>query len=218
MTAVDVRDRIEQLGVIPIVRTKTFELARQAADALVAGGAYVVEITTNVPEAPRLIRELCARYGAAVTIGAGTVLSVEHARVCLDAGARFLVAPTFDANVVRFAHEQDVAIVPGALTPSEVSAAWIGGATLVKVFPCSALGGPTYLETLGQVVPSARLVPTGTVNLGNLSDYVAAGARAVGVAGELVDPTALSSGDSRQISDRTAAFLAALARARAFSG
>jgi len=215
VAASEVRDRIERLGIIPIVRTETRELARRAAEALVLGGSDVIEITTGVPDAPGLIQELCVRYGASVTIGAGTVLSVEDARVCLDAGARFLVAPTFDAAVVRFALERDVAIVPGALTPSEVAAAWKGGATLVKVFPCAALGGPAYLAALGEVLPEARLVPTGGVKLENLAAYLEAGARAFGVAGELLDRAQLLAGDARRTSEKTAAFLAALASARA---
>ena len=215
MASSEVRDRIEQLGIIPIVRTETRELARQAAEALVLGGADVVEITTGVPDAPGLIQELCARYGASVTIGAGTVLSVEDARMCLEAGARFLVAPTFEAAVVRFALERDVAIVPGALTPREVAAAWAGGATLVKVFPCAAVGGPAYLEALAEVLPEVRLVPTGGVKLENLAAYLDAGARAFGVAGELLDRAALLAGQTQRISEKTATFLAALASARA---
>lgn len=211
----DVRDRIERLGIIPIVRTETRELARRAAEALVLGGADVVEITLGVPDAAGLIQELDVRFGASVTIGAGTVLSVEDARVCLDAGARFLVAPTFDAAVVRFARERDVAIVPGALTPSEVAAAWAGGATLVKVFPCSALGGPGYLAALREVLPEVRLVPTGGVTLENLAAYLEAGACAFGVAGELLDRAALLAGYTQRISEKTALFLATLARVRA---
>lgn len=212
--AADVADKIAEVGLVPVVRTKTSDQARRASEALVDGGALVVEITMSVPEAPALIRELRAYFGERAVIGAGTVLGVDQARQCVEAGAEFLVAPGLEASVVGYASEHDLAMLPGALTPTEVMQAWASGATVVKVFPCSALGGAKYLKALKGPLPHVKLLPTGGVTLLNVADYLAAGAVALGVGGELVDLRALEAGRAQEIAEKASAFLAAIRAAR----
>jgi len=212
--AADTAERITQVGLVPVVRTKTPEHARRASEALIQGGASIVEITMSVPEAPALIRELRSQFGDAAVIGAGTVLGLEQARQCVEAGAQFLVSPGLEAEVVRYAAEQDLAMLPGALSPTEVMSAWSLGATMVKVFPCSALGGAKYLKALKGPLPHVKLLPTGGITLLNVGDYLGAGAAALGVGGELVDPKALEAGRAHELTEKAAAFLAAIRAAR----
>ena len=141
-----------------------------------------------------MIAEAVARYGDQVLIGAGTVLDEEQARACIDAGARFIVAPIVDVPTIAVCRRAEVAVLPGALTPTEVVQAWRAGADFVKVFPCSAVGGASYIKALRAPLPQIRLVPTGGVTLGTVGEFFAAGASAVGVGRRPVR----SAGDSQR--------------------
>jgi 2-dehydro-3-deoxyphosphogluconate aldolase/(4S)-4-hydroxy-2-oxoglutarate aldolase len=167
-----------------------------------------------VPDAPRVIEALAKRLSGAAFIGAGSVLDAAMARRCLDAGAQFLVAPGFDPEVVRVGHAADAAVMPGALTPTEVLAARAAGADMVKIFPCSAVGGARYVRALRAPIPDVALLPTGGISLDSVADYFAAGASAVGVGGELVDEALLGAGDDRKLVERARKFVAAVRIAR----
>ena len=185
MKKAEVRALIEKVGIVPVVRARSAEEARFAAEAVCAGGIPVVEITMTVPGAVGVIAEL-VRTMPEVLVGAGTVLDAESARKCAEAGAQFLVTPGFDAETVRTARELDLLIMAGALTPTEVITAWKSGADFVKVFPCGNLGGPNYIKALKGPLPQVPLIPTGGVNLETAADYIKAGAAALGVGGELI--------------------------------
>jgi len=214
MTRAEVCQRIETVGIVPVIRAPSAELALQAAEAILAGGISVFEITMTIPDAPAVIRLLRSRFGERALIGAGTVLDAASARACIEAGAEFIVSPGFDLGTIAAAHEAGIAAMPGALTPTEVIAAWKAGADVVKIFPASALGGASYLRALKGPLPQVKLMPTGGVNINTARDFLAAGAVALGVGSELVDVAALSDGRAHVVTERAREFVATVAAAR----
>ena len=207
--------RIEDVGVVPVVRAPSATLALRAAEAVLAGGVSVFEITMTVPDAPAVIRALVARFGARAVVGAGTVLDGPTAEACIDAGAAFIVSPGLDLGTIAAAHGRGVPMMPGALTPTEVIAAWRAGADLVKIFPAAAVGGPSYLRALRGPLPQVKLMPTGGVNATTAGEYIAAGAAALGVGSELVDLVALAAGQDALLTERARALMTAVRTARA---
>ncbi len=214
MSRAEAMRRIQTTGIVPVIRTRSAELALRAASALREGGIDVLEVTMTVPDAARVIEGLIKRFGDAALIGAGSVLDVAMAQRCLDAGAQFLVSPGFDVEVVRLARAADVAVAPGALTATEVLAARAAGADLVKLFPCAAVGGPSYVRALRGPIPDVAFLPTGGIKLAGIADYFAAGAFAVGVGGELVDEALLNAGEDRKLVERARKFVTAARIAR----
>ena len=185
MTRAEVAARIRALGVIPVVRAPSSDAARQKVEALRDGGLPIAEITLTVPGAVQLLAELSRQLGDAVLLGAGSVADAAGAHACIAAGARFVVSPCFDERVVAACQAAGVAVLPGALTPTEIVRAARAGADFVKVFPASAVGGPDYIRAIRGPLPQAELVPTGGVTLASLPAYFRAGAAAVGAGGEL---------------------------------
>ncbi len=186
--------RIGATGIVPVVRAPSHEMALRAVDAIVAGGIDVIELTMTVPGAVSLIGELTRRFGDSVLVGAGTVIDAETARACVSEGAAFVVSPIVDVPTIAGCRNQGVPAIPGALTPTEIVSAERAGAEVIKVFPCGALGGPSYLRSLLAPLPHLRLIPTGGVSLKNVGDFVRAGAFAVGVGADLVDIAQLRDG------------------------
>ncbi len=206
MEKAEVRALIETTGIVPVVRASSAAEARFAAEAVWHGGIPIVEITMTVPGAMEVISEL-ARTTPEVLVGAGTVLDAETAQRCVDAGARFLVSPGFDARTVEFAVGKNVLIMAGALTPTEVINAWKAGADFVKVFPCGQVGGATYIKALKGPLPQVPLVPTGGVSLDTAADYLLAGAAALGVGGELILKEAVQLRKAELLRDMAARFV-----------
>jgi len=213
MTKKEVRARIEDVGIIPVIRASSREEARFAADCVCNGGVPIVEITLTVPGAVEVIREL-VKARPTLLVGAGTILDDQSARLCADAGAQFLVTPGFDPATVAAAQQSDLLIIAGALTPSEIMAALKAGTDIVKLFPCGSLGGPKYIQALRGPFPLVPLVPTGGVNLDNAGDYVRAGAAALGIGGEMIAKEALRIRDGEAISKLTSLFVDAVKNAR----
>ena len=214
MTRAEVCRRVEDVGIVPIIRASSPALAIRAAEAIAAGGISVLEITMTVPDAVSVIRALCARLGDNVLVGAGTVLDSEGVRACVDAGAKFIVSPGFDPITVQAAHAAGVPAMPGALTPTEVIAAWRAGADMVKVFPCSAVGGAKYIRALRGPLPQVKLMATGGVNADTAADYIKAGAAALGVGAELVDMTLLEADQDATLTERARELTAVVKAAR----
>ncbi|HEY7924453.1 MAG TPA: bifunctional 4-hydroxy-2-oxoglutarate aldolase/2-dehydro-3-deoxy-phosphogluconate aldolase [Vicinamibacteria bacterium] len=208
-----VLERIVTTGVIPVIRAQSADEAAAAIAAIQKGGVSVLEITMTVPGAIELIREVARRATDAI-VGAGTVLDPENALACIDAGARFVVSPALNLATIAACREAGVAVLPGALTPTEVLTAWNAGADFVKVFPANALGGPSYLKSLKAPLPQVKLVPTGGVNLQTAKDFIKAGASALGVGADLVDLQALRRGDAELVTERARKFLSLVAEAR----
>jgi 2-dehydro-3-deoxyphosphogluconate aldolase / (4S)-4-hydroxy-2-oxoglutarate aldolase len=211
----DVVARIAECGVVPVVRVRSAQVAFRAADALLEGGIAILEMTLTVPNAIAVIRSLATRFGDRALIGAGTVLSAQDADACIDAGAQFVVSPGLEAAMVDAARRRDVLAIPGTLTPNEIMAAAAMGCEVVKVFPCSALGGPKYVRALRGPLPHVRLLPTGGITLANAVEYIAAGAIAVGIGSELIDETMLEAGAGAAIVERARNLAAAVRAARA---
>jgi 2-dehydro-3-deoxyphosphogluconate aldolase / (4S)-4-hydroxy-2-oxoglutarate aldolase len=201
--------RIRHERIIAVIRAPSPELALFAAHAISEGGISIVEITMTVPGAIEVIRELVR--STQMLIGAGTVLDAGAARECVSAGAQFLVTPGLDLPTLKFATDAGILIMPGTLTPSDVLTGWRRGATVAKIFPCGNLGGPTYIQSLKAALPPIEMVPTGGVSLANAAEFLAAGALAVGVGGELVSSRALASGDLAAISAAACQFKSAVA-------
>ena len=214
MTKAEVRKRISEVGIVPVVRAASAKHAMQAAEAVCAAGIPIVEITMTVPGAVEVISELVKNNSAGVLIGAGTVLDVESARRCVDAGAELLLSPGFDRDVVEFANAQGKLMIAGALTPTEVYTAWKAGSDLVKVFPCGNVGGAKYIKALKAPLPHIPLVPTGGVNLETAGDFIRAGSEALGIGGELVSQSALNSGNLHEITEIGKKYLAIVRQAR----
>ena len=190
MTREEIRARIEEIGIIPAIRVSTAEDALFAAEAVCEGGIPIVEVTMSVPGAIDVIREL-TRQNTGIVVGAGTLFHVETARRCLDAGAAFLTTPGLDLEIVNFALGRGVVVFPGALTPTEITAAWKSGSDFVKVFPCFANGGPAYIQALQGPFSEVPLIATGGVNQTNAMDFIRAGAVALGIGRDLIHQDAI---------------------------
>jgi 2-dehydro-3-deoxyphosphogluconate aldolase/(4S)-4-hydroxy-2-oxoglutarate aldolase len=209
-----VNERIERTGVIPVIRAESSDEAARVVEAIAEGGVDVFEVTMTVPGAVDLISKLAQRFGEEALVGAGTVMDPETANRCIDAGARFVISPSFDPATVAACRERDVTVMPGALTPTEIVTAWGAGADFVKVFPAGAVGGAGYIKNILGPLPHVKLIPTGGVSATNAADFIRAGAKAVGVGTELVDLKAIRQGNSNIITETARRFLAIVKEAR----
>ncbi len=214
MNKTEVLQLIRDTGLIPVVRAETAELAIRAVEAIKAGGVSVLEVTMTVPGAIAVIEQLAATFGHDALIGAGTVLDPETAHKCILAGAQFIVSPALNEETIAFCRANEVAVFPGALTPTEVLRAWNAGADAVKVFPAGAVGGASYLKALKAPLPQVELIPTGGVSLKTAADLIRAGAMALGVGADLVDTKALRDGHDEIITERAQQFLEIVQEAR----
>lgn len=205
---------IIKIGIVPVVRASSAEHAIQAVEACRNAGLAAAEITMTVPGALRALEKLADRFGDSMLLGAGTVLDAETARASILAGAEFLVSPNLRTATIEMAKRYSKAIFPGALTPTEILAAWEAGADAVKVFPCQSVGGPSYIKALKGPFPQIETVPTGGVTIDTIGEFLRAGACACGVGGELVDATLMKQGGFAAIEDRARRFMAAVAQAR----
>ncbi len=214
----EVLRRVAEVGVVPVVRASSADEAMRVIEAIKAGGVGVLEITMTVPRAVKVIEQVADRYGDEVVLGAGTVLDAETARACILAGATFVVSPALNLGTVELCRRYSVAVLPGALTPTEVVTAWQAGADVVKVFPCGALGGAKYLKALKAPLPQIELIPTGGVSLQTAAEFIEAGAFALGVGADLVDLKALGEGQADLITERARQYVALVQAARSGDG
>lgn len=214
MNKSEIMQHIAQIGVIPVVRAESADIALRAIDAIQAGGIPVLEITMTVPGAIRIIEEVAQKLGSKAVVGAGTVLDEVTARQCILAGAQFIVSPALNLDTISCCHRYGIVVIPGAMTPTEVVTASSAGADWVKVFPAGALGGPSYIKALKAPLPHIQLVPTGGVSLKTAADFILAGATALGVGTDLVDTKALRDGEDRLITQRARQFVEVVREAR----
>jgi 2-dehydro-3-deoxyphosphogluconate aldolase / (4S)-4-hydroxy-2-oxoglutarate aldolase len=215
MNKTEVIKQIKDTGLIPVVRATSADEAMRAIDAIREGGVSVLEVTMTVPGAVGVIERLTKKYGSDVLVGAGTVLDAETARACMLSGAQFVVSPALNLETIECCRRYGVAVMPGALTPTEVLQAWTAGADFVKVFPAGALGGASYLRALKAPLPHIELVPTGGVSLRTAADFIKAGASALGVGADLVDLKAIRDGQASVITERARQFVQIVREARA---
>jgi 2-dehydro-3-deoxyphosphogluconate aldolase/(4S)-4-hydroxy-2-oxoglutarate aldolase len=217
MNKAEVRSRIEEIGIIPAIRVSAADDARFVIDTICEAGLPIAEITLTIPDAFELIAECVRRLPGAI-IGAGTVLDAADAQRCVDAGAMFVTSTGLDVNVVHTAVKDDVLALPGALTPTEIISAWKSGADMVKVFPCSQLGGEHYIRALRAALPRIPLMAAGGVRQHTVANFVHAGAAAVGVGKDLMPAEAVHKRNATWIRELTHRFLALVKHARTVDG
>lgn len=213
MTKDQIRNRIEEIGIIPAIRVSTAEDALFAAEAVCGSGIPIVEVTMTVPGALDVIAEL-VRSSSELVVGAGTLSGVEMASRCLDAGAMFLTSPGLDLDVVEFGLKKNVVVFPGAMSPSEIMTAWRAGADFVKVFPCAPLGGPAYIKALKRPFPTVPLIASGGVNQQTAADFIDAGAVALGIGHDLIQPAAIQRREGGWIRELSRRYLEMVGEAR----
>ena len=208
-----VRARIEEIGIIPAIRVSSPQDAMFAAETVCRSGIPIVEVTMTIPGAIEVITEL-AQNNPNVIAGAGTVFDLETARRCLDSGAQFLTSTGLDLDLVAFAVKHDIVVLPGALTPTEVMAAWKTRPDFVKIFPCSQVGGPSYIRALKGPFPHIPFIAAGGVNQQTVADFILAGAVAVGIGGELIPHEAIHLRQEHWIGELARRFAAMVKDAR----
>jgi 2-dehydro-3-deoxyphosphogluconate aldolase/(4S)-4-hydroxy-2-oxoglutarate aldolase len=205
---------IERVGLIPVLRARNSAQAHAVVKAMIAGGVSVVEVTMTVPGAVNLLGELKREYAGDLLLGSGTVTTADEAEATIEAGAEFVVSPSFHPEVVAKARALGKISIPGALTPTEVITAWRAGADYVKIFPCSAVGGASYLKSLLAPFPNLKLIPTGGVTLQTAESFLRAGARALGVGSDLVNLAAIDAGTPEIITATARSYMQVLAQVR----
>jgi 2-dehydro-3-deoxyphosphogluconate aldolase / (4S)-4-hydroxy-2-oxoglutarate aldolase len=205
---------IEDIGIIPCARVELPEHAVFGAKTLYEAGIPIIEVTLTLAQAPEVIADLAKRYPQMV-VGAGTVLDEQAARLCIAAGARFITSPGFIPEVVACARKANVVVFPGALTPSEIIAAWRAGSDFVKIFPSATAGGTHYLRAIKVPLAQIPLIVTGGVNQLTAFDYILAGASAIGVGGELLPKEALVKKQTERIHELARRFVLMVKAARA---
>jgi 2-dehydro-3-deoxyphosphogluconate aldolase/(4S)-4-hydroxy-2-oxoglutarate aldolase len=199
---------------VPVLRAPSADAAIAAAAAIEAGGVPVLEVTMTVPGAIEVIAAVVKSSQGRVLVGAGTVLDAETARACILAGAQFVVSPALNVKTLELCQRYSIPVIPGALTPTEIVTAWEAGADVVKVFPCSAVGGAKYLSALRGPLPQIDLIPTGGVSLSTAAEFLSAGAFALGVGSDLVDITALKNGKPEVITENAQKYVAIVEKSR----
>jgi 2-dehydro-3-deoxyphosphogluconate aldolase/(4S)-4-hydroxy-2-oxoglutarate aldolase len=205
---------LERVALVPVLRATSVQAGHSLVDAMIAGGVTVVEVTMTVPNALTLLRELKQRHGDTLLLGSGTVTDAAQVEATVNAGAEFVVSPSLHLDVVTKTKELGKVSIPGALTPTEVITAWRAGADYVKIFPCSAMGGASYLKSLLAPFPELKLIPTGGVTLQTAADFLKAGARALGVGTDLVNAAAVAEGKAEIVTKAARAYLEAIRAAR----
>lgn len=209
MNAESAKKLVEASILVPVIRAPSAAQAEAAVLALRAGGVNIFEVTLTVPNALELIESLCERFKAdeQVLVGAGTVTTVDQSDACLKAGSQFIVSPGTNLSMIADCNKRKTAILPGALTPTEVITAYQAGADMVKIFPCSAMGGASYLKALKAPLPHVPLLPTGGVSEDTALDFLKAGASALGVGANLVDIALLESEGPEALTARAQSFV-----------
>lgn len=214
MNKAHVINQIRETGIVPVIRAASEDEARKLIEAILAGGISIFEVTMTVPNAVSLIKTLVADFGDKAIIGAGTVLDAAAAQNCLAAGAKLVVSPALNLKIIEICRQANTAVFPGALTPTEIVAAWQAGADAVKIFPANAVGGANYLKAIKAPLPNIELMPTGGVTLATIGDFIRAGAIAVGVGSDLADVQAIRAGETEKITKTARAFVKAVRKAR----
>lgn len=205
---------MERTGVVAVIRAQSSEQLIDVVGALHEGGLTCVEVTMTTPDALDVIHAASKAFAGKCIIGVGTVLDAQTARAAILAGAEYVVSPILDVDTIRLCKRYSKAVVPGCFTPTEILRAWQAGADLVKVFPATKLGPEFFKDILGPL-PQVRMTPTGGVSLANTGDFIKAGAVCVGVGSAMVTKKAVVEKDYATLTANAAAFLKAVADARA---
>ncbi|MEW5901622.1 MAG: bifunctional 4-hydroxy-2-oxoglutarate aldolase/2-dehydro-3-deoxy-phosphogluconate aldolase [Acidobacteriota bacterium] len=209
MTRSEVLEIILATKVIAVIRMKDAEKLVRVVEAIRKGGVKAIEITMTTPGAVEAIAALSSEKAAGSLIGAGTVLDAETARRVIQAGADFVVSPVTNFEMIKACRERDFLVAPGALTPTEILAAWKAGADIVKVFPATSVG-PKYFRDLKGPLPQIRLMPTGGVSIENAREFIDSGACCVAIGTALLDKKAIENGDWDVLTQKASALIKSL--------
>jgi 2-dehydro-3-deoxyphosphogluconate aldolase/(4S)-4-hydroxy-2-oxoglutarate aldolase len=209
-------NRIYETGIIAIIRASSSTALIQSAEALLAGGVNVIEVTLTTPGALATIEQVRQKLGDDVLLGAGSVLDPESARAAILAGAQFIVSPALNIRVIELCRRYSTPVIPGAYTPTEVVTAWESGADLIKIFPAN-VGGPEMIKALKAPLPQIKMVPVGGVEIENTASYIRAGAFALGVGSSLVNDRLLNEGAFSEITTNARYFLQEVKKGRGVS-
>jgi 2-dehydro-3-deoxyphosphogluconate aldolase/(4S)-4-hydroxy-2-oxoglutarate aldolase len=213
MTAAEVAGRIREVGILPGIRVLSAEDALWAASEMYRCHIPIVELTMTVPGALRVLKDL-RRDTPKMVVGAGTVLNIDTAQACIDAGAQFITSPGLNRELVEFTVAKKICAIPGALSPSEIMAALQAGADMIKLFPCAQVGGPEYIRALRAPFPDVPFIASGGVNQHTAGEFIRKGASALGIRGELIPPEAIARRDHNWLGELAARFLAIVRRTR----
>ena len=213
MNRTEVLTQILECGIVAVIRLADISRLENIIRALTEGGVHALEITMTTPDAPDIIGDLSKKYDDKFLVGAGTVLDTETARTVIQAGARFVVSPVLNPEMIRLVHRYDRLMISGAFTPTEILSAWEHGADVVKIFPATALG-PKYFKDIHGPLPQVRLTPTGGVNLENAADFIRAGACCLGVGTALLDKKMIADSDWTGLAQRASKFVEAVKKGR----
>ncbi len=213
MTKLEQMQRIEECGIVAIIRANSSKELFDTAVAIKNGGVDVIEITMTTPDALQVISDVSNRLGNSVLIGVGSVLDAETARAAMLAGAEFVVSPVTKPDIIAICNRYGKVIIPGAFTPTEILCAWETGADYVKVFPSSGVG-PSYIKDIKAPLPQIPLVPTGGVTAENASEFIKAGAAALGVGSALVSQDLIDAVDFATLTERAKILVNAVKSAR----
>jgi 2-dehydro-3-deoxyphosphogluconate aldolase/(4S)-4-hydroxy-2-oxoglutarate aldolase len=213
MTKEKVLQTVAEYGVVAVIRMNDPEKLSKVIDAVRLGGVKCIEITMTVPGAVGIIKQLSSTMPSDVLIGAGTVTTPAIAEQVIDAGAQFVVSPVLNLDVIAVCQQRGVACMPGCYTPTEIFTAWNAGADICKVFPATSLG-PKYFKDLSGPFPHIKLMPTGGVTIGNVGEWIAAGAVAVGIGSDLLDKKAIDEGRYEVLTERAATMYANFLKAK----
>jgi len=214
MNKQDVLAKVKELGLLAVIRGPSADLTVQIVDALVAGGVKGIEITYSTPNAEQVVAALAKKYGDAILLGMGTLTETRQAESAKAAGANYLVSPICEPELVKAMVASGLAVMAGALTPTEVFQAYRLGTDVVKIFPGS-LTGPAYIKALHGPFPQIPMMPTGGVSAANVGEWFAAGAIAVGAGSELAPTNLAKEGKFDEITRRAAEFVQVVQSARA---
>jgi 2-dehydro-3-deoxyphosphogluconate aldolase/(4S)-4-hydroxy-2-oxoglutarate aldolase len=206
MNKVEVLEKVKELGLLAVIRGPSPELTIKMVEALVAGGVLGIEITYSTPNAEEVVSSLVGKFGSSIVLGMGTLTKPEQASQARQAGASFLVSPICEPGLVKSMVASGILTMAGALTPTEVFQAYTLGADVIKIFPGS-LGGPAYIKALKGPFPYIPMMPTGGVNVGNMSEWFKTGVVAVGAGSELCPPQLAKDGKFDEIIKRAAEFM-----------
>ncbi len=210
---IETLSRIQEVGIVAVVRATSVEQAEKITDACIAGGVAAIELTFTVPHADKLIEAMCAKYSSGeIIIGAGTVMDAATARIAILAGAEYVVSPYFDPETVRCCNRYGIPSMPGIYTPTEAVAAMECGADVLKVFP-GDLAGPRFIKDIHGPIPHAVMMPSGGVDVDNVKEWIKAGAIAVGAGSSLT--AGAKTGDYDKITETGKIFVERIKEARA---
>jgi 2-dehydro-3-deoxyphosphogluconate aldolase / (4S)-4-hydroxy-2-oxoglutarate aldolase len=205
--------KIQECGVVAVVRAETSEQAERITDACIEGGVAAIELTFTVPHADKVIEALAKKYTPEqIILGAGTVMDAATARIAMLAGAQYIVSPYFDAETVKMCNRYRVAVMPGVMSVREAVLAMEAGADILKIFP-GELFGPAIIRAIKGPIPYAKMMPTGGVDVNNVGDWIKAGAVAVGAGSSLT--AGAKTGDYALITKTARQFIANIKQARA---